>query len=368
MSNYPKPLAFVLDPEGTIGDQKPLAILAVIAAKASSDPVYLISTSWPTWIQSIKKLAKLFKVTKRLVFLLETPAGPTDYFIITEVILRSDAPSFGIALDFGDNAGHNRFTSAILSRHRTSTYFGSLFLPIVKKAPFWSPMTELVAFVQRFPKIVGIAGSLHPPVPFHEVKSWAKKHSDTWGVVLVGYDVVASKNILVVRNWIEYEDIVRVVDFWITNCGAGSVSVGLAAGVPQTCIRAKSRGMDKTFNKRILVDTCKVGPVYRDENTFEEVMTDLIENYDFYKRNAFLYKKQFTLETKQMYRNMVRFFRKLGRDGGFQSKVAQTQTIPSEYALSRQPTHNWETREEKEDELWNDAYDDESDFESDFSM
>jgi hypothetical protein len=38
-----------------------------------------------------------------------------------------------------------------------------------------------------------------------------------------------------VKDYVEYEDVVKFANFFISNCGAGSVLVPLVAGVPQTC-------------------------------------------------------------------------------------------------------------------------------------
>jgi len=351
-----KPLAFVLDGEGTIGDQKPLAILAVLAAQASVESVYIIGIRmkiWPIWIQSIKRFAELVGVVKRMKYLLlDEKDQLSTFFVITEVI--SHVPATILPLDFGDNAGQNRFTSSLLCRHKKSIYFGSLYLPL---DVFWSPVDEIARFASMFPKTVGIAGSLRPPIDLYEIQSWAKQHS-RWGIILVGYtESPLNKNILTVKNWVEYEDVIRFVDVWITNCGAGSITVGLAAGVPQTCIRNRTTGLDKTFNRRVLAKTCKVGPLYNDEKTFHDIMHEFTTNFNEYKQHADYCKELIAEETKQMQTNMTKFLRKLKHDNDFQKHCIQDQRIPIEYALSKQPTHGWETKQEKDDDIWDSAYD-----------
>ena len=51
-----------------------------------------------------------------------------------------------------------------------------------------------------------------------------------------------SKVLYVFQNPVEYEDLVSISDFFVSNCGAGSVIAPIAGGYPQLCKLQNSVG------------------------------------------------------------------------------------------------------------------------------
>lgn len=117
---------------GTMGDVKPVVILAVMAARTSILPVTLVVSERLVFhflgdfiTYTLGKNQQILRIINLKEF---DPKTMNDYI------------SFGIhsvncLLDFGDNASQgNRFVSCFLSnRLSDKPQFGSLFLPLDKK-------------------------------------------------------------------------------------------------------------------------------------------------------------------------------------------------------------------------------------------
>lgn len=261
---------------GTAGDQKPLALLAVHAAHALSHitasypPIILLVYDWLfiQWLYIIEEYANYrmgsqwrqwLDIQKRYPPLSSEERKRYIIFACSnhDILLGMDQT---IYLDFGDNIGKNRFTSTLLSFKKTSSYFGSIYLPILSDT-FWSPLPTIHTFFKHLKqwkgkKLVTMAGSLRPPFTMEEIEQWCLSHPhSTWGFCLLGYPQPPSslpENMFVISEMIQYEDIIGYTDFFITNCGAGSVGVALAAGIPQLCQRRGTIGGDKLFNEEIV--------------------------------------------------------------------------------------------------------------------
>ena len=374
-----KPLLFLITPGGTSGDRKPLAILSVLAAYASLDkPVtFAFRANALKSFAFIEKLARYLLGThfrKKLILHMFLTAQEYKEFITPENLSKycifsqaSNSPGYGILLDFGDNAGTNRFTSKLLTiRERLfSNYFGSLFLPDVGLT--WSNMAslrELRDFRQENVdrKIMLLAGSLNVPFSIESIVEWVEKHADdtTWAFILVNYKTqnmhtedkdekkqnehLVTKyvttgydaRILIQRYYTEFEDVMPFVDFVVTNCGAGSVTVPLAYGKPQTCRwDDNTQGTDKKANSYVISDKLEVGPTY-EQTSFSYLMNkQLATDTDFHKyvENAKRAQTKIQAESAVALNNMVELFAKMSSDSEFQNQIQQSREIPKKYAL-----------------------------------
>ncbi len=166
-----KPLIFILDLGYTIGDQKPLAILAVHAAHAASkltkkklsfiyqrhmSPVTIASYDFNAsqWLPSIESFAEYmiganYKQFIDIQYKSEITVDERDNnFTVFKVSTYDMNRGLNILLDFGDTVSTNRFTSKLLKYNRNeSNFFGSLFLPMDEMS--WSSpqaKSELLAF------------------------------------------------------------------------------------------------------------------------------------------------------------------------------------------------------------------------------
>ena len=363
-----KPILMLLASRKTIDDQKPLAILAVHAALAAkhlglqnikltvddAKPVTIGSDDRVgVWITSIQRFAEYLIGEDYADFLdiqVDRSIAHRDHYLEFSVdFYSSDTPR--IPLDFGDSFGTNRFTSRILEHFRPqSTFFGSLFLPLVKNV-YWSNVEvlhEFHSFVYKHKrlqnKILTIAGSLEPPFEIAEIMEWLELNPDPdWAIVLVGYKANKKRykheNMLHIKHYIEYEDLVRDSDFFVSNCGAGSTIVPALAGCGQLCRIRGSLGSDKQANEKAVYNRFKMGPYDRhddkqeDEMTFFDFMLDLENNLSTYTKNARIARSVIVSETKQQFKNLRNLFTMLLESSTFQSMLEKTKTIPREFAL-----------------------------------
>ena len=355
---------FVLPP-GTMGDQKPLAILAVYAAYAmfliqSKIQITIVCFENMTWMKTIERFA-LQLIGKQFIQWLQIEHGELDEVRMKNAIVFTVQHTYNesyrdqqILLDFGDNASLNRFTSVLLSGYRSkSNSFGSLYLPIERNQIQWADelaKKELSTFRNKHKnqKCLVIAGSLRPPFELSAILHWIESNvTEDWVILLLGYNDIIhfgkfttrmkqNKNkIHAMKHSIPYEDVVAVADFFVSNCGAGSVVTSLAAGCPQLCRHRGTVGIDKPFNQDIIGNQLKVGPFDpREQLSFGDLMNLLQTDYDFYLKHAIYYQAILQQELLQMQENLIRFFTDL-RKKRFQQQLQKSNFIPKKYALKQ---------------------------------
>jgi hypothetical protein len=167
-----------------------------------------------------------------------------------------------------------------------------------------------------------------------------------------------------------------LVDFFVTNCGAGSVTVALATGCPQLChttgIVGAGVGQDKVSNEKVISKDLIVGPIAwmkpptlpskQNRNkgggkdawsqskgmlqiSFGDFMDDIEENLEIYRDNAEKVALFVTKEQKEMFQKVGRFFELLSQSAILQQNLNVHQAeghshIPLNFALSEcEPFH-----------------------------
>jgi hypothetical protein len=340
-----KPFLFDLSPHylGTEGDRKPLFILAILAARSTPVTILLERKKRDS---CMTKFAEYLGVLSNITFLDfkdVCPAGlPFEEYRQHFKDLRSKyfsiaagSPSWmssnkcDLILDFGDNNGPNRFVTKLLtSEDSQSVSFTSLCLPM-DECPMWSNESDVLRLkdfcaARRIEnrKIMLLAGSMCPTFDFKEIFQWVFSHKD-WSFIIIGQldrmipRYFASKELMTkylhtpndsVLHFesIQYEDVLRFVDFSVSNGGAGSIFASLACGVPQSVAFSlpiqDMQGSDKNSNC-LLLQNLKVGPkttrekqVYNRNRpsmilNFDSFMKDVNENLSMYAANAVTYKE-----------------------------------------------------------------------------
>jgi hypothetical protein len=359
---------------GTMGDLKPLAILAVIAARSSKTRVTFVHRANTHFLfldkfarfmigdnyQEHLRIMTLPDIRRINPELKEVNTNPFDmstfdqYVSFGQIAEMSSYEDYSVKLDFGDNGDSpNRFVSCLLSWYKpTATHFGSLYLP---SRLTWSNTNDLREFTTRHrdKRIMTIAGSMQLPVPYNELFKWFETNAEfqRWAFILVGYDDLRTTEaayyapeqlmdkyfhhhqVLIVKDYVEYEDLMVFSDFFISNCGAGSVVIPLAAGVPQTCDWLENiSGADKLSNLRSIGPALHhVGP--RRMQNFPQVMEDITLNLDIYTTNAQKSAEMVKSETEMMLTNMARFFELASQSAELQQLLIETGAIPDEFGL-----------------------------------
>ncbi len=353
-----KPLLF-LARKGTLGDMKPVAVLAVIAARSSRLPVTLVHNN-RVQFQFLSKLIE-FMLGAHPTNFRALRSNEFDQNTFDEYFTIGPETDALCDLDFGDNGFPNRFVSCLLSRYAPNqNNFGSLYLPM---RLYWSNpevLSDLQEFrdVQESRKIMILAGSLRLPYSFQDIFEWLETNN-TWAFILVGYSHLnkiapmyfaepslmqkyfhqKSENVFIIQDYVEYEDIVKFGDAMITNCGAGSIFVPLAQGIPQACAWVGDdhiAGYDKKANMYTLgKEILNVGPSVSEEYSLEYILEDFTNHFQTYKLNAQKVSSYIKQETEVMFTNMSEFFHLLTTDPNLQDTIQRTRKIPEIFALPK---------------------------------
>jgi len=359
---------------GTVGDQKPLALLAVHTAHAISQleedrypPVKVICEVWDItkWYPCIEKFAE-YLMGPDYTQWFQTEFRVTEPVTLTElknsIVFKSTTfqgeprQDNAVFLDFGDNEeSMNRFTSVALKIFRPdSIYFGSLYLPLDDKLAWSSEdaMEELKGFctkhIAKGKKIVTLAGSLTPPFDLQELVDWQNQdQSNEWVILLIGYTRwiefmnLGSKmnpdKMYAMKHYIQFEDLMRCTDFFISNCGAGSVMIPFAAGCMQMCASRGQVGSDKTANETSVSEIYNVGPAsYRGNKrlNFFEVMSDIQQNISTYEANALKAQSLVSSETSAAHWNWNQMFKALCLNAKLQNRMLKSGFLPQQYSLT----------------------------------
>ena len=355
---------------GTMGDRKPLVILSVLAASTLQEEEHKMSQIYmggdtifknvngrsrrflPHLVDTyafLLKLIQLWDPKHQLILEDDFVDLPFESGLsmwaknsVNQNILDQPTPN-QIYLDFGDNLGRNRFTSQMLVfRGEQSTFFGPIFLPLDVE---WSNNLQTLKEFHDQPNahFLVVAGSNKNPFQLQDMIQWIRDTHQThsWKIIVAGYvnlkeieysDV--KDRILVVKDYIEFEDLTRFADYFVTSCGAGSTTIALARGVPVTC--SSGTGYDVAYNRSRLLEL-QLGVPYTE--TFADFMTSVQSDFAACRRNALVAQKVLTLENKLMMQNMKLFFHRLATDSAFQSEVVSTGNIPQQYALPKLETY-----------------------------
>ncbi len=198
---------------------------------------------------------------------------------------------------------------------------------------------------------------MREPFYINEILDWIElnQKKKEWVILLVGYKnsfiqddsgLLLSKmhkyrNIIYcMQQPLEYEDLVSVSDFFVSNCGAGSTIAPIAVGCPQMCRVRGLRGSDKPYNAKMVADTLQLGPSeYNTEThsflTFTDLMAIIYNQiqYSTYLKNAITAKHIVSQETKQLVFNMFHLFTDIFENASLQFEIQQKGVIPCEYAL-----------------------------------
>lgn len=349
--NAPKRLEFhAYHFSATMGDLKPMVILAVIAAHFSKFPVTLV-------YDDLNKFRFLTKFATYVIgenFHTRLRFEKKNNYEHRSTNTLTFSPSIGgveadVPLDFGDTPSltrmlTNRFVSCLLRFTSQEPHqFGSLYLPL--EVP-WSDdavLHELRTFREQNAsrKILVIAGSQTPPFWPEEILEWADTQTE-WACIISSdkvfqmmYKKASPQHIpyiLLLEQYVEYEDLVKFADFYISNCGAGSVAVALAAGCPQTCKwdTNTAPAPDKKTNAVSLTKFLKVGPVFNE--SLDDTMVAVNKNLGSYKEAAQKAAQILKDEYKTMMHNLRWLFQRLSSDPAFQEQV-RLKGIPAKYAL-----------------------------------
>ncbi len=351
-----KPLLFLLQKQaGTVGDHKPFCILAAIAASVSVYPVTLYCNGFgsaPKFMRAVTKFAIYLMGPKyykqfHINYVEDTKVYDDDFWDNLEskfCIFDNYDCDFGASVQRATNRFKTKmfpYRAKLLKNGDwtmvsadVKEFFGPVMLPLEKDI-FWSKtriINELHNFRTHHDKIIAIAGSLSSPYPMDEITEWIRSNNDedSWAFVILDplsmHENPDSQNVLMLK-YVEFEDLVRFVDVFIGNCGAGSTMTAMAAGLVQTCQIAGSVGADKTFNRSTLA---KLGPL---SSTFDQVMLNLETHFTIYQKRAIRTKFRIHNETKQMVRNMQTFFYDLSSSFNMQKIFTDTRKIPFDYAL-----------------------------------
>jgi hypothetical protein len=350
-----KPLLFLLEKEsGTLGDQKPFSILAIIAASVSPFPVTLYCNGFnskPPFMSAIKRFAQ-FVMGPNASHHFKIEYGVKNRDELWTHLSQNYCIIDNYDFDFGASVerAKNRFKTKLFPYRakilengdwtmvpaNTRHFFGPVLLPMVDGSPFWSKpkiVNKLIQFKDqhKYRKIITIAGSLRPPFPMNEISEWLdnNKNQKLWAFIIL--DVYNSNyfddpNVLLL-DYVEFEDLVRFSDVFIGNCGAGSTMTAMSEAMVQTCRISNSVGADKPFNQQVITN---LGPI---ESSFHDFMVNLRENFNYFEVNAIKVKYIIREEVKQMIRNMHEFFGKLATDARLQEQFTKTRLIPTIYAL-----------------------------------
>ena len=273
-----------------------------------------------------------------------------------------------ILLDFGDNMGLNRFVLPCLT-HKTNNKVNvnmtSIFLPIVPNI-YWSydkvNLENIKSFCKKAKqseqKIILLLGSLE--MVFHEdlLTTWLKmqKEKPKYVFIVVGghrnekTKIVQKqyKNSIFFSKYVEFEDVIKMVDFCITNCGAGSVAVPLVYGIPQSCSFLQSGGYDKESNCNDILKY-NVGPICRSNRNmrmyitqnnidtdniwldfFINMMKVIDTNFNIYKENAIKIKTE--IQNHSFEQIMIQFLNDIqDKNSNTQQELIKTGIIPEKY-------------------------------------
>jgi hypothetical protein len=135
---------------------------------------------------------------------------------------------------------------------------GSILLPITKKRP-WSINRINIQKIREFisiskkqnRKIMVITSSLGNinDIPFDVLLK-----NKNWSFIITGTNIPTNNKLNIFHSdYIEYEDLIVGCDFWLSGCGAGSVSVAIKYGIPQACMKSNVGG-DKNSNRQNIVN------------------------------------------------------------------------------------------------------------------
>ncbi len=348
-----KPLLFLID-GGTVGDKKPLALLAIIAAAVSVLPVTLPLITSEKWHSFISKYAK-FKLgdnwNEKLHLLYFKDMYQQfhffdnlkeSYFTISTTQILESLSGYSLFIDFGDNTSSNRFTSKLIAYKPKSNYFGSLYLDFdfASKLIYGDLNTFILENRTKNRKILLLAGSMSIPFLFDDITNWLKTSSSSlsWAIILLGYQAMTIPQefydrLFLIQEYIEYESIVPLCDFVISNCGAGSITIPLAYGIPQMCASFRPvTGSDKYYNNRLITEIFKLGPITRSRQ-FNEVMYEIQANLTLFQNHSRHYILKMRQEHKKQIENLGLFFEKLSSDVLFQEQIQKSGKIPIEFSI-----------------------------------
>lgn len=412
---------------GTIGDVKPLMLLAVYVAKGfgASQRVVVDLSPWQAFNKGLghgfidfaysilepngtisekeKKTASDIVIGNRLIVVRGTEYGAysksvwglgnekRDIFIKSS-IWATLAPN-QINLDFGDNGGCNRFALPVLQHRKDSVCkdkqelkdgggcFGCVTYPEMgreaNRGRGWSSdkknLFNLRKFVDKWKKpkpesrktlllFLSLSNSsIFPEQALAEFLQDSK--FEDWAVILVGFGLakkVEKKNSnkvsqlltprvlyserLFYSKYVEYEDVVTEADFIISTCGAGSVSVPVLAGIPQTCV-LKGIGNDKPSNLKDLL-FYNLGPdgnkKYDDSrrsndsttSMLVDIMKEVVDNLDSYTREAEELSKTLQKIERSKTSNWENCFKNILEHPMVASRVFESGKLPAKYRLN----------------------------------
>lgn len=151
---------------------------------------------------------------------------------------------------------------------------------------------------------------------------------------------INNQRILFWTHYTEFEDLMPFVDFVITNCGAGSITVPLAYGKPQSCAWSqKVEGNDKKANAHTISHDLHVGPdMWRHikrgvQLPFPTIMQKIDTNFEAYEKAAKTAQMRIQRESAGALNNAVDLFAKITSDVKFQTTLEKTGQIPDVFAL-----------------------------------
>jgi len=352
----------ILEPNGTISEQEKKTASHIVIGNRL---LLIRGTEYNAYRKSELKLFN----EKRDIF-------------IESSIMSTPTPN-RINLDFGDNGGCNRFALPVLQYRRDTECkneeelrdgggcFGCVTYPELglkrkaNKGRGWSAdkknLNNLRSFVDNWKnpnpksrKTLLLFFSLGNSSVFSE-KALAEflQHSrfKDWALILVGFklaknkvDKKNSKERVFYSEYVEYEDVVTEADFIISTCGAGSVSVPVLAGIPQTCV-LKGIGSDKKWNLDDLV-FYNLGPNgnkkyaqskksndYESKFVLVDIMKEVVTNLEGYTQLAQEFSKTLQKLERDKISNWEKCFKNILDHPMVANKVFKSGKLPAKYRL-----------------------------------
>jgi UDP:flavonoid glycosyltransferase YjiC (YdhE family) len=299
--------------ESTLGDKKPFLILCVISAQFSK--VYIVGNSIPDFFEKYAKHILGISWKKQIIILHQCD-NFENYFVLSVNVKFNSIPDFNF--DFGDTEGNARITTSLIPNY-SKKFVGPVYLPL---HVCWSNVKALELFrnKHREKTCITLAGTQSACFNLGDVVLWLNNNPG-YIVIFMGYTTCEHDRVFILEDFIEFEDLIKFSDIWITNGGNGSVTIGLAFGIPQMCYWSSFIvGMDKYANEHQISQVLKVGPIRNIE--FYLVMFDFIMNMEQYVTNAKKIQEKIQLENDAMVKNMSIFFQELATSESLQMELS----------------------------------------------
>jgi hypothetical protein len=195
-------------------------------------------------------------------------------------------------------------------------------------------------------KIIAFCGTESTTFPIQAILRFLNDNKE-WAAVFMGKDAdklltadfpyyLVDKLCVVAQTKLEV--LTRSVNVLVSNPDAASITIGMAAGIPQICAWKASiyeRDDEWETNNICVSKELKLGPSFIVNHTpvpFKMAMGDLVRNWDLYMENVKRVQHQVKNEHSAMKANMSEFFKELSVSVDLQNFVRR-EGIPAKFLL-----------------------------------